>query len=136
MTAWSSFMKKLFNDLNHFEKWMLVILVILSLAKLWWLDGGLVLGEPDEFIHWEVAKNFSTGWVPRTSGGVWFFQLPLYPFLGWLVSLLVGGKYLGLRVVSVGASWLLTFGTFFYLRFKLRYLPLTSTCNCPFAKIR
>jgi len=112
--------RKFFKELGGCERLALAALTVLSLVKLWRLDGGLVLGEPDEFIHWEVAQNFSTGWVPRTSGGVWFFQLPLYPFLGWLASLLVGGKYLGLRVVSVAASWLLTFGTFFYLRFKFR----------------
>lgn len=102
------------------EYWKpVLLLVVLSLFKFYRLNGGINLGEPDEFIHADVAQNFHIGLAPKFSGGYWFFELPLFPYLGYLVSLVFPGRYLGLRIVSVVFSILLTLGIFFYLKYKV-----------------
>lgn len=97
----------------------ILFLSALSLFKFYKLDGGINLGEPDEFIHADVAGNFQKELVPKFSGGYWFFELPLYPYLGYLASLIFPGRYLGLRIVSVIFSILLTLGIYFYLKYKV-----------------
>ncbi len=102
------------------EYWKpILFLVVLSLFKFYRLNGGINLGEPDEFIHADVANGFRNGLWPRFSGGYWFFELPLFPYLGYLVSLVFPGRYLGLRIVSVVFSILLILGIFFYLKYKV-----------------
>lgn len=95
-----------------------LFLTLLVLPRFLGLNNGLVLGEPDEFIHADVAANFAKSWWPMFSGGGWYFELPLYPFLGYLVSLLFPGRYLGLRLVSALASLLLTLGFYWYFSRK------------------
>ncbi|MEK7611038.1 MAG: glycosyltransferase family 39 protein [Patescibacteria group bacterium] len=97
----------------------ILFLILLSLFKFYRLPGGINLGEPDEFIHAEVANNFRLGFWPRFSGGYWFFELPLFPYLGYLVSLIYPGNYVGLRIVSVIFSIVLALGIYFYLKFKV-----------------
>lgn len=102
------------------ENWKpLLIIVLLSIFKLFRLSGGINLGEPDEFIHAEVANNFRLGFSPRFSGGYWFFEFPLFPYLGYLVSLIFPDNYMGLRIVSVIFSIALALGIYFYLKFKV-----------------
>lgn len=91
------------------------LVVLVSLLRFYGLDGGLVLGEPDEFIHQEVAESFRQSPWPVYAGAPWFFQIPLYPFLGFLVSFVFPDRYLALRIVSVAASLFLTLGTFWFI---------------------
>jgi len=79
-----------------------------------------VLGEPDEVIHWEVMGSFKEGsFWPQYSGGPWYFELPGLPFLGYLLSFVVPGKFAPLRAGSLLGYWSLAIG--FYLWGKWRF---------------
>ncbi|PIS20663.1 hypothetical protein COT52_02575 [candidate division WWE3 bacterium CG08_land_8_20_14_0_20_43_13] len=112
--------------INQFGVFLVFTLILLSLAKIYRLDGAVVLGDPDEWTHWEVAKSFSTSVFPSFSGGAWYYSLPLFPALGFLVNLLgrwwpvlsLDHGFVSLRLVSVISSLALALGIFFYLRQK------------------
>lgn len=107
-----------FLNKKQVTHWPLALLLVLSLIRFYKLDGGLVLGEPDEFIHQQVVESLKQSPWPTYAGSPWFFQLPLYPYLGFLLSFIFPQRYLALRIVSVLASILLTLGTYFFFRFK------------------
>jgi len=94
------------------RRWPEWVLLVLSLIKITSMGTGLVLGEPDEFTHAQVARSFEQSWVPMDRGNVWFFELPLYPLLGYLASFVVGNYYLSLRVVSALAALAATLGVY------------------------
>lgn len=97
---------------------LVVILLAITLVRFYKLDGGLVLGEPDEFIHQEVANNFKKSPWPTYGGVPWLFQIPLYPLLGHFLSPVFPQRYVALRVVSVLSSLFLILGTFLYFKSK------------------
>lgn len=96
-----------------------LILLIVSF-RFYKLDGGLVLGEPDEFIHQQVVENLRSGGFPWPvyAGVPWFFQMPLYPYLGYLFSFFFPQPYVGLRVISVLTSLFMILGTYFFFRVR------------------
>ena len=97
----------------------LLVIVILGLVRLFSLSGGIVLGEPDEVIHLEVLKNFRNGEVwPVFAGKGWYYNFPLFLYLGWPLSYLFGTGLLSYRVISVAFSLLLALGIYFYLKWK------------------
>ncbi|MFH1895946.1 MAG: glycosyltransferase family 39 protein [bacterium] len=105
---------------RHREKIFLVVIIILGLVKLVSLNGGVVLGEPDEVIHLEVLRNFRNGDIwPVFAGKGWYYNFPLFLYLGWPLSYLLGANLLTYRVVSVLFSLLLALGIYFYLRWKV-----------------
>jgi len=98
----------------------LAIFAAIFLFSLYRLNGGIVLGEPDEVTHWEVMENFKKGiFKPTSSGGPWYYELPGLPFLGYLFSFFVPGRYTPLRVASLLGYWALGLG--FYLWGKWRF---------------
>jgi len=108
--------------LNFFKTfkldWLILLLIVLNLIKLYKIDGGLVLGESDEWSYLEVARNFYNNPLPSYSGVPAYYSLPLYPFLAFLFSFLFPIKFLSLRLVSLLASIGLTIIVFFYLKNK------------------
>lgn len=117
----------MFSNLYYFIKYItikrvsLILLLLLSVLKFYKLDGGLNLGEPDEFIHADVSESFRDGGLPKFSGGYWFFELPLYPLLGYFVSFVFPGRYLGLRIVSVIFLVILTWAIYFFVGKKISW---------------
>lgn len=97
------------------------VIILLSLVKLWHINGGLVLGEPDEWSHLEVARNFSFSLYPQYSGVPFYYSLPLYPLLGYLFSFALPAKFLALRIVSLLASLIISVGIYLYMRHKGNY---------------
>lgn len=99
--------------------WFLVgLLLILVSLRFVGLAGGLVLGEPDEFIHQSVVDNFRRSLWPEYGGVPWFFQMPVYPLFGFWLSPIFSQKYVALRLVSVVASLLLILGTYLFFRYR------------------
>jgi hypothetical protein len=97
---------------------LVVLLLAVTLARFYKLDGGLALGEPDEFIHQGVADSFKRSPWPMYGGVPWMFQVPLYPLLGHWLSYLFPQRYVALRIVSVFSSLLLVLGTFLFFKQK------------------
>lgn len=106
--------------------WPVILIALVSLAKFWNLGGSILLGDPDEWTHWEVAKSFSSSIFPSFSGGAWYYSLPLFPLLSFLVNQLgrwwgissLDTGFVGLRLVSVLFSIALSLGIFFYTKSK------------------
>lgn len=96
----------------------LLILLLLTLPRFYRLGGGVVLGEPDEFIHQSVVENLHQSPWPAYFGSPWFFQMPLYPYLGFFLSFVFLKPYVALRVVSVLSSVFLILGTYLFFRHK------------------
>jgi len=88
------------------------ILLGLSSLKFINLGTGLVLGEPDEFTHAQVARSFEQSWMHMRGKDEWFYELPGYSLLAYLVQFLVGNYYLSLRLVSVSTSVLASLGSY------------------------
>lgn len=109
-------MKKFLADK---EKLLILVLVLLSLAKLYRLDGGLVLGEPDEHTHVLLTQNLSNSFFPQIDGKGWYYGLPLYFYLSYLASFIFPLRFLALRIVSLLASTALTFGIYFFVKEKI-----------------
>lgn len=86
------------------------------------LKGGIVLGEPDEVTHQELVDNFHQSFWPKYSGGSWYYELPLFPFLGYIFSFFLRDRFLALRAVSLFSSALLVYGVYFYLKNKISEL--------------
>ena len=82
------------------------------------LKGGIVLGEPDEVTHQELVDNFHQSLWPKYSGGPWYYELPLFPFLGFIFSFFLKDRFVALRTVSLLSSVLLVYGVYFYLKNK------------------
>jgi len=102
--------KKFFQFL--IKNWPVWFLLALSLSKYIALGNGLVLGEPDEYTHARVAASFAQGWVPKDGKNVWFYELPGYPFLAYLVNFFTHDYYIALRIVSASAALLATLGIY------------------------
>lgn len=104
------------------EKLFLGIIIFVGLLKLIDLNGGIVLGEPDEVIHLEVLRNFREGSIwPIFSGKGWYYNFPLFLYLGWPLSYLFGVSFLPFRVISVFCSLALAIGIFHWVGWKFNY---------------
>jgi hypothetical protein len=101
------------------ERVFLLILILLSLAKLYHLDGGLVLGEPDEHTHALLTENLKTSPFLQVNGKGWYYGLPLYFYLSYLVSFVFPLRFLALRLVSLLASAALTLGIYLFVKEKV-----------------
>lgn len=110
-------MKKFLADKK--ELVFILVLVLLSLAKLYRLDGGLVLGEPDEHTHALIVRNLKNSLYPQVDGKGWYYGLPLYFYLSYLVSFTFPVRFLALRTISFLASVVLTFGLYVWVREKV-----------------
>lgn len=99
-----------------------LILFILAVIKLYHLDGGFVLGEPDERNYVKVVANFSLSPLPNFDGEDFFHSPPLFHYFSFLLSLIVTSKYTALRIVSLIFSFLLGLSIYFYLKNKVAAL--------------
>lgn len=98
----------------------LVLFTAIILFSLYRLNGGIVLGEPDEVTHFEVMENFKKGSiVPKSSSGPWYYELPGLPFFGYLFSFIVKGTYIPLRLVSWLGYFSLAVGLYLWGKFRL-----------------
>jgi len=107
-------------ELNKRDSLYLAILLALSLVKLYRIDGGLVLGEPDEVIYNDLAHSLAAGQGLSFSEGPYYYNLPLFPLLGSLLLKLVPSGFLALRLLSWLFSLMTTLTIYFYSRWKLR----------------
>src|SRR3989338_4962058 len=101
------------------DKIIILGLVLVSLLKFADLSGGFVLAEPDTVTHIEIVNNFRDKLYPMWSGLGWYFGLPLYMFLGYLVDLVLNNTSLSLIVVSILASIGLNLGIYCYVARKI-----------------
>ncbi len=105
------------------EKVFILILVLLSLVKFYQLDGGLVLGEPDEHTHVLLTTNLKDSPYPQIDGKGWYYGLPLYFYLSYIASFIFPVRFLALRIISLLASVALTFGIYFFVKEKISKEP-------------
>lgn len=110
-------MKKFLAD--NREKVLILVLVLLSLVKFYQLDGGLVLGEPDEHTHALLTENLKTSPFLQVDEKGWYYGLPLYFYLSYLASFAFPIRFLALRIVSLLASVALTFGIYLFVKEKI-----------------
>lgn len=103
------------------SKIVLGIIILSTFLKLWKLNGGLVFGEPDEWVYWEISQNFSHTLKPIFEGRFFFDSPPLYTWLGYFLSQIVTEKFLALRLISVVSASLLAYLLFVYLKEKFTY---------------
>lgn len=113
-------MRKL--DLLNSDKVIILGLILVSLVKFGDLSGGFVLAEPDTVTHIEIVNNFRDKLYPMWSGQGWYFGLPLYMFLSFLVDTVLNNTSLSLIVVSVIASIGLNVGIYCYVKSKLNWV--------------
>lgn len=104
--------------LNRKDFYFVVLIIGLSLIKLWKLDGGFILGEPDERNYAAIVKNLYQSPYPYFDGWFFYHGLPLFHYVAYLFSFLFPIKFMSLRLVSWVFSLVLTLGIYFYLRWK------------------
>lgn len=116
---------------------MALILLVLSAFKLFALNGGVVLIEPDERLYVEAAQSLQRSPFPDLAGIPQFYNLPLYTYLVSVFLKLWPSGYLAPRMISVLSSLLLTGAIYFYARWKFKaqagFLAALLFIVCPFA---
>ncbi len=96
------------------------ILVVLTLLKLYQINGGFVPSEPDERNYLDIVRNFRNGPLPNYDGIVLFHSPPFFHYLGFLISFIVDG-YFAIRLVSLLASLGLGITILFYLKSRFTF---------------
>ena len=95
------------------------IILVISLLKLYKINGGVILGEPDETMYVDLVRNLSKSVFPEYNGMGWYYGLPLYLYLGYALNFIFQNKLLTLRIISFLFSTILAVEIFFYLRNKI-----------------
>src|SRR3989338_5454730 len=54
------------------------IILVISLLKLYKINGGVILGEPDETMYVDLVRNLSKSVFPEYNGIGWFFCFPFF----------------------------------------------------------
>lgn len=90
--------------------------VVLLLSRN--LGSGVILGEPDEFVHGQISYNLLTNSIPFYSGAPFFYDLPGLFVLGSLVIRFVKDPLVSVRLVSLLATLMLGLVIYYYLRKK------------------
>lgn len=132
---------KLQNFKRHLMRGELAILLIigvLSFVRFYKINGGVILGEPDEYNLALVAKSLAKSSVPTYDGTPWFFELPLFPYLSFLVGKIIPGFFIPQRVVSLFASLGSALAIYVFVKIKVvKILPAafaaTAFSLMPFA---
>lgn len=104
---------------------IVTLLSLFSLVKFINLPQGFVLGEPDTSMYIELAGNFHTKLYPIWHSQGWYFGLPLYPFLAFLVSFLIPNINSALIIVSIISSIILTLAIYWFVSHKISRLAAT-----------
>lgn len=116
---------------------MTFVLLIFSSFKLFVLNGGVILAEPDERLYSEAAQSLQRSPLPDLAGIPQFYNLPLYPYLVSVFLKLFPSGYLAPRMISVLSSLLLTGALYLYARWKFKaqagFLAALLFIVCPFA---
>lgn len=111
--------------IKHPDLTIITLLSLFSLVKLLNLPKGFVLGEPDTSMYIELAGNFHNKLYPIWHSQGWYFGLPLYPFLAFLVSFLVPNINSALIIVSIISSVILTAAIYWFVSQKISRLAAT-----------
>lgn len=93
----------------------LVLLIGLSRVDL---TGGIILGEPDEFVHVQVVESLLTKGWPSYQGVGFYYEMPGYFWAGRAFSLFFHNHLWALRFVSFISLILSGFLIFYYLKAK------------------
>lgn len=97
----------------------LVVIVALLFFKLVALDGGVILGEPDEAVHVEIVESLINFGRPIYRGVGFYFELPAYFWVASVFSRFIFHNPLSsLRFVSLISIGLTGLIVFYYLRVK------------------
>lgn len=112
-------MDKVFSLAKNRDLILVFIILGMSLLKLWKIDGGFILGEPDERNYLEVVRNLKFSPYPEFDGVPFYHSPPLFHYLGYLLSLFLSAKFLTIRLVSLTASIILSWTLYFYLKKKV-----------------
>lgn len=96
-----------------------ILVLLLFVPKIINFGGGVILGEPDEFVHADVVKSLINTWVPTYQGTGFYFDLPAYFSVSAVFSyLFFHNPLISLRFVSFMASLFTAFIIYFYLSKK------------------
>ncbi len=106
--------RKIFESENFF----IALILLINLIKLWRIDDGFVLGEPDERNYVDVVRNLRSSPYPQFDGTPFLHSLPLFHYLALPLSFIFPVQYLAVRLVSWLASLLLALVIYWYLKEK------------------
>ena len=82
------------------------------------LGSGVILGEPDEYVHAQIAQNLLKTPFPYYSGSPFFYDLPGLFVIGSFVTRFINDPLISVRFVSLFSTILLGVAIYFYLRSK------------------
>jgi len=100
------------------ENLFIALILLINLIKILKLDGGFVLGEPDERNYVDVVRNLRSSPYPQFDGTPFLHSLPLFHYLALPLSFIFPVQYLAVRLVSWLASLLLALVIYWYLKEK------------------
>src|SRR3990172_10062948 len=100
------------------ENFFIALILLINLIKLLKLDGGFVLGEPDERNYVDVVRNLRSSPYPQFDGTPFLHSLPLFHYLALPLSFIFPVQYLAVRLVSWLAGLLLSLAIYWYLKEK------------------
>lgn len=80
------------------------------------LSGGIILGEPDEFVHAQISQSLLKNPIPFYSGAPFFYDLPGFFVASSLVLRIVKDPLFSVRLVSLLSTVALGLAIFAYLR--------------------
>jgi len=100
------------------ENFFIALILLINLIKLLKLDGGFVLGEPDERNYVDVVRNLRSSPYPQFDGTPFLHSLPAFHYLALPLSFIFPVQYLAVRLVSWLAGLLLSLAIYWYLKEK------------------
>jgi len=115
------------------KSWFLLLLIgIFLVSRLWKLNSGLNLLEPDEWDYQNISQSFAKSAMPTWKGLPYLEKFPLFVFLGFLVERLIKattwlGPYGNLRLISVISNGLVALLMFFWLKRRVRFALTLGT---------
>lgn len=105
---------------NYWKKISIVGLFIFFFAVILLLSrnlgSGVILGEPDEFVHAQLSQNLLRSPIPTYSGAPFFYDLPGMFVTGSLVLRFVKDPLVSVRLVSFLSTTALGLLIYYYLR--------------------
>lgn len=82
------------------------------------LSSGVILGEPDEFVHAQITQNLLKNPIPTYGTAPFFYDLPGLFAVSSMVERIVGNPLVAVRLVSLLSTAVLGLLIYFYLREK------------------
>lgn len=98
---------------------VIIILIFGIASRFVSFDGGLIFGEPDEFVHKAVVQSLLESSVPKYRGEGFFFEMPAYfASAGFISKITSWGVLFSLRYLSFVSLVLSAVLLAYYLKVK------------------